>query len=414
MDYRARLVRNSLCGEPSARACLVGSLFCLLLVGWSGCVPTPRTIGETVEFDLAPGIAAGGTIFEGQTLRATASVEAGRLYLLEATLGAAAGGGPAGLDQIVGEIDGPPLDDPVEFLVEFPEGGADSGSPGLFAPSRNGAVTIEFAYVSPDSAETVGSTLDSIRLLIQGLTFADYTLLLTDLGFDDNGTSPEDAVALLTGFEGELPGTLIPGDEADFFIAQLEAETAYWLNLEATDSVTVTSGFEDRFGQINFGVATASGLLITGNASAGVPGITEFTAPDTEAVFLRLTSSAFGEGGVDSASAVPIQYVVSLVINEAPAPDAGPDQTADVGDTVILDASDSADPEGEGLTYLWTQIDGPAVTLSDAATAQPTFTVPEGFADATLTFQVEVSDGPNTAVDTVTVTVTTDPAAPAE
>jgi hypothetical protein len=138
----------------------------------------------------------------------------------------------------------------------------------------------------------------------------------------------------------------------------------------------------------------------------------EFTAPATEEVFLRLTSDAFDESGLDLSSAAPVQYVVSVVVNHPPTADAGPNQTADVGDTVTLDATGSADPEEAGLTYQWTQIDGPAVPLSETATAQPTFIVPEGSDGATLTFQVEVSDGPNTTVDTMTVTVTA--AAPAE
>ena len=405
MDYRVRLVRNSPYGKPLPRHWLIGFFFGVVLAGWSGCMPVPRPIGESIEFDLVVGVAADGTIYEGQTLRATASVEAGRLYLLEAALGQAVGGGPAGLDRIIGEIDGSPLNAPVEFSVEFPDGGGDSGSPGVLAPALGGEVTIKFAYVSPDSAATVGSALESLRLLIQGPTYADYTLILTDLGFDDNGTSPQVAVPLLEGVAGELAGTLIPGDEADFFTVSLEGETAYWLNVEATDSVTVTSGAEDRFGQINFGVTTASGLLITGSASAGIPGITEFTAPAAEAVFLRLTSSAFGEGGVDFASAVPIQYVISLVVNQPPTAKAGPDLTGDEGATVTLDASGSVDAEGGELTYRWTQIDGPTVTLSDATAVQATFIVPEGFAGATLTFQVEVSDGPNTGVDTATVTI---------
>ncbi len=59
----------------------------------------------------------------------------------------------------------------------------------------------------------------------------------------------------------------------------------------------------------------------------------------------------------------------------------------------------------QGLTYTWTQTGGPAVTLSDGSASQPTFTAPGVDADSTLTFQVEVSDGIATSIDTVTITV---------
>lgn len=74
----------------------------------------------------------------------------------------------------------------------------------------------------------------------------------------------------------------------------------------------------------------------------------------------------------------------------APIADAGPDQTADAGDTIILDGSNSYDPEGETLTYLWTQTGGTIVNLSDTAAVQPTFTTPEG--ETSLSFQLAVTN----------------------
>ncbi|MEM7203829.1 MAG: Ig-like domain-containing protein, partial [Planctomycetota bacterium] len=97
--------------------------------------------------------------------------------------------------------------------------------------------------------------------------------------------------------------------------------------------------------------------------------------------------------------------------NDAPTADAGNNQTVDEGDSVSLAAS-ASDPEGQGLTYTWTQVSGTSVTLADASTSSPSFTAPEGLANSDVQFQVSVSDGTNTTVDTVTVTVNADNHAP--
>ncbi len=90
-------------------------------------------------------------------------------------------------------------------------------------------------------------------------------------------------------------------------------------------------------------------------------------------------------------------------INTAPVANAGANQTVAPGDAVTLNGSASADPDGDTLTFAWTQTAGTAVALTGANTATATFTAPA--AAGTLTFQLTVSDGALTATDTVDVGV---------
>lgn len=70
--------------------------------------------------------------------------------------------------------------------------------------------------------------------------------------------------------------------------------------------------------------------------------------------------------------------------------------------TIQLDASDSYDPDGDPITFQWSQVAGPAVTLSGANTARPSFSANEG---QMYGFRVLVADDKNAqAIARVTVT----------
>jgi hypothetical protein len=89
--------------------------------------------------------------------------------------------------------------------------------------------------------------------------------------------------------------------------------------------------------------------------------------------------------------------------NGSPVADAGTDQIGVTAGAISLDGSASFDPDGDPITYQWTQIAGPSVTLSAPTAAKTTFTAAEGQSYA---FRLTVKDTQG-AQGTERVTVTT-------
>ncbi|HEX6028742.1 MAG TPA: hypothetical protein VFY64_06850 [Nitrososphaeraceae archaeon] len=89
-----------------------------------------------------------------------------------------------------------------------------------------------------------------------------------------------------------------------------------------------------------------------------------------------------------------------------PLADAGSDLIVDEGSSISLNASESIDPDGIVLSYIWKQNPHPLITLGDAETKIWTFTAPSVSSDTTFTFKLTVSDNNGlTATDSTNVLV---------
>ena len=97
-----------------------------------------------------------------------------------------------------------------------------------------------------------------------------------------------------------------------------------------------------------------------------------------------------------------------VIPNQPPIADAGPDQTVSKGQAVLLNGSNSTDPDDGIVSYHWIQNGVPVVNLSDPDVSQPTFIAPDmGSIGAALTFELTVIDhNGNQGKDVCTVNVT--------
>ncbi len=152
-----------------------------------------------------------------------------------------------------------------------------------------------------------------------------------------------------------------------------------------------------------FWLQTAGPTISLSNDAAVQP---TFVSPNVAAGgetlrFSLTVTDASGDQDTDTC------IVVVSFDNLPPTADAGIDQTVNEGDNVALDGSNSNDSDGTIAAYLWEQTAGKAVFLSNATTAQPTFSSPNvGLQGESLTFTLTVTDNQGLQnSDAVTISV---------
>ena len=116
-----------------------------------------------------------------------------------------------------------------------------------------------------------------------------------------------------------------------------------------------------------------------------------FSAPNTapeDLVFQLMVEDSTGNTATDSVT-------ISISIDNPPTADAGPDQSKEIGDLVTLNGSNSNDDYDDqvDLTFTWSEQTSTGITLSDSASINPTFTVPDlGSAGGSIRLRLIVTD----------------------
>jgi hypothetical protein len=114
------------------------------------------------------------------------------------------------------------------------------------------------------------------------------------------------------------------------------------------------------------------------------------------------------DGRLSGSDAMKIN--VQNVLNLPIVADAGLDRIVNEDVKVSLDGSKSNDPEGQKLSYMWTQLSGEPVVLSSVSSITPSFTSPivANGEIKVLVFELKVFDD-NGRESTDSVTITIDP-----
>ena len=222
--------------------------------------------------------------------------------------------------------------------------------------------------------------------------------------------------------------TLADANVARFYIADPGATTT--IEFDQSTASVAERGFATAVGVLKrqgsaSGAVTAT-LSVAGDAIAGVdysgavPAVVSWEDGDADPKWFELAIIDDGEVEGDETISITVSAVngasiaprdtMTVTIGDGNGPNLAPNAitnsslVTNPGSLVTLDGSQSNDPNGDPLTFQWSQTSGPTVTLSNADTPMATFTSPVVQSDTMLGFELMVRDTGG-LVDTVQTTV---------
>ena len=223
-------------------------------------------------------------------------------------------------------------------------------------------------------------------LLTPGDTF--IRLILTDGGDGDA--------------DGELNGVILDPGAPVYVIgatAYINAENIAYEGSSATLDGSASQPANEN-GMLDFRWSQISGIpvLIDDETASS----TSFEIPqveDDQEIIIQLIVT---ENGIESEPAT--KAITILNVNNPPQVRAGEDQSVTEGDIVTISAS-GTDADSQELDFWWEQESGVAVELTDADSDTASFVAPATNESIELVFKVSVSDGEDTAEDSIIITV---------
>ena len=172
--------------------------------------------------------------------------------------------------------------------------------------------------------------------------------------------------------------------------------------LNATLNASPSSGSVPLTSDLTTNVTgTATGTIAYSNQSCGGGIISnvsggsfrcQYNNPGTYTARIRVSRQGLARNATRNIT------VSAVAINNSPSVEALPDGgTATVNTNAGINCGSTSDPEGDPLTYQWTQVGGPAVTINNSNQCNASFTV-GSTVGVNYVFNLSVSDGINPPV----------------